>query len=271
MFDSMAAASLEEQPERPAVKSAAGINSTGNKIPEGKLTYSDDRFLGKPMPHLDDLVWLQGEEMARAALASPTIKVVLFWAKFPKGDWHAIQQCEKLAKKHPSVQFIGISCDILASAEETVNVHANGQDHKDINMYNFKFTFPAAFDPDVAEGGKTVPRGVQTAFKRLGGLSSLGAGHAFIVDQTDTIVWRELIENRWCSSSEPEICMRYWQNCMPDSQFPDQLSLLVNGCDLVSNGPRPVEEDDGEADECEMGEGVGACVDAFADGEGGDY
>jgi hypothetical protein len=223
------------------------------------------------MPHLDDLVWLQGEDEARAALVTPTIKVILFWAKFPKGDWHAIQQCENLAKKYPSVQFIGISCDILASAEEIVNMHANGQDHKDINMYKFNYTFPAAFDPDAAEGGKTVPRGVNTAFKRLGGLSALGAGYAFIVDKADTIVWKEVIENRWCSSSDPAICMRYWQNTMPDSQFPDQLNLLVNGCELVSNGPRPEEEDDGEADECEMGEGAGAYVDAFADDADGDY
>jgi hypothetical protein len=248
-------------------KSAPSVDSTGNKIAENKLTYCNDGFLGKQLPDFDSLLWLQGENEARAALASScTIKVILIWAKFPKGDWHAIQQFEFLAKKYPAVQFLGISSDSTWETAEEMLAFASGSDHKDVNLYKFKYTFPAAYDPD---------RQVITAFRKLGGVSTLGAGYAFIVDKADTIVWKEVIDMRvLASSSDPAICMHYWNHLLPDNQFPDQLNRLVHDEELVRNGPRPDDDDDDDDDSEEVvygeGEGIGGDLDAFADGDG-DY
>ena len=95
-----------------ALKSAPGVNCSGKAMPADKITYNDDGFLGKKLPDLDSLEWFQGADEAKAALCSPKNKVVIFWAKFAKGDWKAtIHHFNELSKKHPNVEFLGISCD----------------------------------------------------------------------------------------------------------------------------------------------------------------
>ena len=220
----------------PAVQSAPGVNSSGEPMPEGRITYADDGYLGRPLPALDGLRWLQGEEAARAALARPTVRVLLFWAASPKAGWHAIQQCEKLAQRHPAVQFLGVSCEhSLAAAEALLHCHAQGADHRDVNLYQFRCTFPAAFDPG---------RRVHARLEQLGG-GALAPGTALVVDAAGAIVWKEQIDlRRLASSSDAALCMRYWSGPpLRDCQLPDQLRLLARGAALVSNGARPASSD----------------------------
>jgi hypothetical protein len=207
-------------------KSAPGLDASGNVIPEKKLTYSDDPILGTKLPDLGSLQWFQGEKEALDALSSPKVKVVLFWAKFAKGDWHAIQQFEIMSKKYPGVDFLGISCDPSLDTAGGILDDANGGDYTDINLYKFKYTFPAAFDPD---------RKVNSAFRKQAGMSSMGAGWAFIVDKFQTIVWKEHIDmSPIASANQPAVCMHYWSHVIPDCQFLDQVSgLLIDSIDSL--------------------------------------
>ena len=82
------------------------------------------------------------------------------------------------------VEFLGISCDPKKEEAEKILKKANGEDYGELNMTNFRYTFPAAYDPD---------RKVNKKFMKLGGLSSMGAGYAFIIDKFQTIVWKEFM------------------------------------------------------------------------------
>ena len=117
------------------MKSGPGLDASGNKINETRLTYSDDNFLGKKLPDLSSLQWFQGEDEAQAALSSPKVKVVLFWATYAKGDWLSIQQFQLLSQKYPDdVEFLGISCDPSYDKAEEILV-CDGRDFTDINLY----------------------------------------------------------------------------------------------------------------------------------------
>ena len=72
-------------------------------------------YAGKKLPDLDSLEWFQGEEEAKAALCSPNNKVVIFWAKFAKGDWKAtIHHFEELrcdsAQNQANLPFLILCC-----------------------------------------------------------------------------------------------------------------------------------------------------------------
>jgi hypothetical protein len=230
--------------------SAPGIGANGKEIPEKYICYDDDRFIGKKLPNLDDLDWFQGEEAAIAALSSPDVKVILFWAKFAKGDWLTIQQFENLQAKYPTVNFLGISCDPKESECKKILAKANGGDFPEINLFKFNYTFPAAFD---AEGK------VKKRFMKLGQIQVLGAGTAFIIDKFQNIVWKEFIN---------------MTHLLENNQFVDQLDLIVenrgSAKTFVKNGPTP--EDDASEEEIAGGDDTaGDDLDAFADEGTGDY
>jgi hypothetical protein len=232
------------------VLSAPGIGANGKEIPEKCITYDDDRFLGKKLPNMDELDWFQGNDVAQAALASPEVKVILFWAKFAKGDWYTIQQFENLQKKYPNVNFLGISLDPKESECKKILVKADGGDFPEINLFKFNFTFPAAYDAD----GK-----IKNRFMKLGGLQSMGAGFAFIIDKFQNIVWKEFIN---------------MTHLLEANQFLDQLKAVVGNDGsaknvIIKNGPRP-EDDCVEEDTGDLG-GVQDELDAFADEGSGDY
>ena len=177
------------------------------------------------------------------------MKVVVFWAKFAKGDWKAtIHHFEQLSKQFPQVDFLGISCDPKKEEAEKILKKANGEDYGELNMTNFRYTFPAAYDPD---------RKVNKKFMKVGGLSSMGAGYAFIIDKFQTIVWKEFIN----MNHELSAC-----------QFTDQLTILQERGEgrkhLVKNGDRPEDPDEEEEITADVG---GDEFDAFADDAGGEY
>lgn len=61
-------------------------------------TYADDAALGKPAPSLDTLEYVQGEPVK---LGDGKITVLLFWAKFAKGDYTTV----RLLLEHPCSTF----------------------------------------------------------------------------------------------------------------------------------------------------------------------
>jgi hypothetical protein len=229
-------------------KSAPLTGASGKPIPEKYITYDDDNFLGKKLPDLESLEWIQGGETAKASLSSPDVKVVLFWAKFAKGDWLTIQQFENLQQKYPSVNFLGISCDPKIEECKKILKKADGSDYPEINLFKFKYTFPAAYDPDSK---------VKNRFMKVGGIQSMGAGYAFIIDKFQTIVWKEFIN---------------MTHLLPENQFLDQLDVIVkNGGSakgvVIRNGLRPEDENEEEQIDVDFDEGL----DAFDDQGNGDY
>jgi hypothetical protein len=234
-------------------KAAPGIGCNGAALPEKSICYDDDLMLGKKLPRLEELDWFQGNDVAQAALSSPQVKVILFWAKFAKSEWLTIQQFQNLSVKYPSVNFLGISCDPKEEECKKMLKKANSGDFPEINLYNFKYTFPAAYDVD----GK-----VRKRFMKLGGLQTMGAGYALIVDKFQTIVWKENIN---------------MTHLIEANQFLDQLDSIVqergSAKKIVKNGPAP--EDDASEEEMDAGADLsGVCNDAddpFADEGNGDY
>ena len=131
-----------------------------------------------------------------------------------------------------------------------IPAQANGGDFPEINLFNFKYTFPAAFD---AEGK------VKKRFMKLGQIQVLGAGTAFIIDKFQNIVWKEFIN---------------MTHLLENNQFVDQLDLIIenrgSAKTFVKNGPTP--EDDASEEEIQGGDDTaGDDLDAFADEGTGDY
>lgn len=206
----------EEAPAAVAVEATPAADKA--LPPADKLTYSDDKALGVSMPDLSTLKWLQGE-----APASGKPLVVLFWAKYAKGDYKHLTNFSHLADKTSGAQFVGVSCD-AEEADAAKLLTKFGSPLLEQNIPVFECGFPLAFDADKVVG---------KAFQALSGLNMMSAGMAYIVNAEGTIVWREGFTSSWL---------------LENGQFPEQLALLLEGKDLVDNGAAP-DEDEGEVDE----------------------
>jgi len=204
--------------EDPAPTASSEVAATKEAPPADKMTYSDDKALGEPMPDLSSLKWLQGE-----APESGKPLVVLFWAKYAKGDYKHLPHFSHLADEATGAQFIGISCD--AEEEDAAKLLTKfGKAMPEQNIPLFECKFPLAYDE-----GKVVGN----AFKTLSALNTMSAGMAYIVDASGTIVWREGFTSSWF---------------LEHGQFSEQLALLLDGKDLIDNGEAP-KDDDEEVDE----------------------
>jgi hypothetical protein len=164
----------EEAPAAAAVEATPAADKA--LPPADKLTYSDDKALGVSMPDLSTLKWLQGE-----APASGKPLVVLFWAKYAKGDYKHLTNFSHLADKTSGAQFVGVSCD-AEEADAAKLLTKFGSPLLEQNIPVFECGFPLAFD-----AGKVVGK----AFQALSGLNMMSAGMAYIVNAEGTIVWRE--------------------------------------------------------------------------------
>ena len=72
------------------------------------LTYEDDVCLGKDCPALSTLVYVKGEPVE---VGGGKNTVIVFFAKFAKGDYTTVQGITELSKQFPDVQFLAISVD----------------------------------------------------------------------------------------------------------------------------------------------------------------
>ena len=182
---------------------------------------------GKPCPSLETLEWVKGGPVA---VGGGKLSVVVFCAKFAKGDYTTVQGCSVLQEKYPDVQFFGVFTDPAKSDTEGF-VKKIGTSMPEIYIDELKVAFPIAWD-----NGKTVKEG----FRKEAAMGALGASATFVIDGEGVIVWRE----------------QFGQGYAPDKkgQLDEQIRRLIAGEELIKNGPKPAaEEEESEEEEMAMG------------------
>lgn len=192
---------------------------------EEYTTYADDAALGKPAPAVDTLEYVKGDPVT---LGGGKVTVVLFWAKFAKGDYTTIAGVSKLASMYagvPDVQFVGLSVDPEKGDAESF-LKKIGTSMPEIYITDLQVPYPLAWD-----SGKKV----KEAFRKLSGLMSLGVSATFIIDRDGSVVWRE----------------QFGQGYFPPDkgQLAEQLRRVVLKEELLSNGPKPKADDEDDEDE----------------------
>jgi len=226
-----------------ASKAAAGVGCNGKPINEKYMTYSDNMMIGNKLVDLESLDWLQKGDEAADAIKTGKFIVVFFWGKYAKGDYKLVVHMSQLAKQNPDIAFFGIACDAeRADAAKLLTKVGTAMPEQAID--NFEADVPMAFDPE---------KKVNSAFKRMAMLSSIGPGYSMIIDKMGSIKWVEQFTSSYF---------------VADGQFIEQLRRVQAGEDLISNGPRPEDEDEEEEITGAVG---GDEFDAFADGDGADY
>jgi len=199
---------------------------SSSDIPADKLTYNDDPALGKPMPDMSTLKWLKGEAPKKGE-----VTVVLFWAKYAKGDYKHVAHFNELLKKHPELQLIGISCD-AEEGDAAKFLTKIGKEMAEQNIKSLDCDYAMAFD---------VGKVVGTACKELSKLNMMSAGMAYILNKEGTIVWREGFSSSWV---------------LDNGQFGEQLRRVLKGEALIDNGAAPDDKEE-EDDDTPMPSGGG--------------
>lgn len=150
--------------------------------------------------------------------------MLVFFAKFAKGDYTTINGVTPLSRKFPHVQFVGISLDPSKADAESF-LKKMGTAMPEIYIDNLDVPFPLAWDEDKEVAG---------AYKKTAKMLSLNASACFIVDSEGIIVWRE----------------QFGQGHPPSKgQLGKQLENLVKKQPLISNGPNPAAAEEGEEEE----------------------
>ena len=194
------------------------------------VVYADDGCIGKSAAGLlDGLDYFhQADKAAVVGNGKPT--VVFFWAKFAKGDFATVNVFSYVARSHPDVQVVGVSCDPhKADAEKYMAKVGVFQKELGTSGLTPEADCALAYDPE---------RVVKERFLAATAPSSttVGVGHSYLIDGAGTIVWRE----------------RYTRGFSPMGQMLEQVERLVAGKALVSNGLKAVEADDGAEEEEEV-------------------
>ena len=189
------------------------------EVQEAYRTYSDDGSFGKVAPALDTLEWIKGDAVAYSS-EKPT--VVVFWAKFAKGDYTTIVGVSDIFDDFKEqAQFIGISLDPVVDDAKSF-LKKIGTAMPELDVKKCVVPYSLAFDT-----GKTV----KEAFRTTSGLMSLTASACFIIDAKGKILWRE----------------QFGQGYAPKKgQLREQLRRHCAGEGLLSNGKKPVVEDSDE-------------------------
>ena len=187
-------------------------------VPDDKKTHEGFKGFGSDLPDLASLKFLKGEAPADAA-SGPV--VILFWAKYAKGDYRTMVHFSFLMRALPGLRVVGVSCD---PAEEDAASMLKKMDTpmptQSIDLLVFDMSL--AFDE-----GKKVKDAVLAA---CGG--SLAPGKALLYID-GKLQWQEQFTAGWA---------------LKDGQFGEQCALALAGEPLLSNGPPPEDEggDDGE-------------------------
>jgi len=189
------------------------------EVAEAYRTYSDDGALGKDAPALDTLEYIQGGPVAYSS-DKPT--VIVFWAKFAKGDYTTVVGVSEICDDFKEqAQFLGVSVDPNVDDAKSF-LKKIGTAMPELDVKKLVVPYALAFD-----AGKAV----KNAFMKACGLNSLGASATFIVDKKGKILWRE----------------QFGQGYAPKKgQLREQLRRHCGGEGLLSNGKKPVEEEDDE-------------------------
>jgi len=201
-------------------------------VPEAYRTYKDDTALmadatddvtavrgAVAAPAIDSLVYIKDGPVAYSS-EKPT--VICFWAKFAKGDYTTIVGVSDIADDFKEqANFVGISVDPnVDDAKGFLKKMGTAMPELDVKKCNANY--PLAWDED---------KKVKNAFMKACRLNSLGASATFIVDKKGNFIWRE----------------QFGQGYAPKKgQLREQLRRHCAGESLLSNGLKPVDEDDDE-------------------------
>merc|ERR1712167_322309 len=85
-------------------------HGTAESIPEGYLTFNNDRAIGVRGPEIRSLEYIHMNGPTDLVVRGQAT-VVLFWAKYAKGDYRTVQHFGEMAQRWPQLTVIGISCD----------------------------------------------------------------------------------------------------------------------------------------------------------------
>jgi hypothetical protein len=193
-------------------------------------TYSDEVFLGKPVPVLSNVEFVRGDVNE---LKPGTVKVIYFLNTFYKGAFIVNEELTQLNERFgKEATFIAISVDAeKEKIEKLLTKIADGSCCDAVTKQVFRLNVPyVGWD-----NGKATAK----AFCGVLNTSTLHTPQAFIVDATGNLVWRQsLLQNHKFS----------------DTNFGDQLAAVLAGKAVAQpNGARPKIVDEGEA----AGEGEG--------------
>jgi hypothetical protein len=190
--------------------------------PEKYLIYDDDTSIGKKAPTLGTLEVLTGEPVM---FSKEKGTVIVFWSKAFKGDYPILCQMADIANDfEDDLQFVGISIDGKKSDAEGF-CKKLGTAMPELNVKKLAGPDSLAWD----NGNE-----IKDAYQKTGKLLSLMPSSCYIVDKDRNIVWREEFNQG---------------HHLTKGQFREQVRRFVLGEALVSNGNRPVEEE-----EMEMGD-----------------
>jgi hypothetical protein len=157
----------------------------------------------------------------------------VFWSKAYKGDYTTLRDISKIADAFgDDIQFVGIGIDPSKSDSESF-LKKIGTKMPEIYIKKpLEVNFPLAYDVDLE---------LKEAYKSTAKMLSLGASAVFLVGGDRTIVWREQF-----APAPGHTVFR--------GQLQEQCRRLILGEALLSNGNRPVEEEE-EMEEMDMGGG----------------
>jgi len=196
----------------------------------GSTIYEDDKSFGKICPELDSLEYIRGDKVVVGHEGKTT--VLLFWAKFAKGDYTTIVGLNRLVALFPDVQFVGVSVDAEKKDAESF-VKKIGTAMAEISIDSLDVDYSLAWD-----SGKVVKESFRKACVTL----ALGASAVFVIDAKEKIVWRE----QFGQGYEPK-----------KGQLAEQIRRHLAGEELLKNGPTPVVEDDSDGEDPNEGIDMG--------------
>lgn len=185
-------------------------------------TYDCDTCLGATAPSLANLDFVKGEKID---LEAGKIYVLYYFTTFYKGGWWCNDEMTKLSENMSDVIFIAVNLD----AEKEKLEKFMGKTILDENTkVELRMQTPyVAYDPS---------RITAKMYAKTSGDDSLKTPHGFIVGKDGKIAWRQEFSQ---------------SHSVDQSNFEAQLQHLRKGEEVAKNGPRPVIEEEGEADECD--------------------
>jgi len=173
-----------------------------------QTVYDDDAALGAKAPSLASLTFVRGEPVD---VGKSHNVVVYFWGKYDTLGYNSLSHFTALQKKFKALRVVGVSID-----PKIEDVRAFLEDPK-YAEHASKIDFAVAWD-----AGKKI----YNAYREVAG-QVINLPHAFLVDKTGHIVWREV--HRPLDSK---------------CQFMNQVARFIEEKPLQKNGPKPVEEDE---------------------------
>ena len=148
-----------------------------------KACFSNDKGLGSAFPDVSQAVLLKGE--APDFDAGPV--VLLFWAKYAKGDYRTMVHFSYLVRTIPGLQVYGISCD-AEEADATAMLKKMGTAMPTQSLDELLFDYTLAYDAGSA---------VKKSIMETCGLNTIAPGFAFLYDKSKNMVWKEVFTSSW--------------------------------------------------------------------------